>query len=162
MLLTFCSILIFASGFYFPPSVYADSFHPLIQLGESVVFPGAGYLAMAVEAIFQKSAAIGRLPSDISVNSVTYKLRNVYFHRMLTLDEDGDTTMELSLRSCSSTTDTWHEFVISSVAESNSIEHCRGLVSIGEHPQECLSFQPLPISMSTRWSNMPQLRPPKS
>jgi hypothetical protein len=96
---------------------------------------------MAVEAIFQKSAAIGRLPSGISVNSVTYKLRNVYFHRMLTLDEDADTTMELSLQSCSSTRDTWHEFVISSVAESNSVEHCRGLVSIGEHPQECLSFK---------------------
>jgi acyl transferase domain-containing protein len=105
------------------------------RLGESVIFPGAGYLAMAMEAIFQKSAATGHLPSDVAVNSVTFKLRNVYFHRMLALDESRGTTMELSLRACYSTRDTWHEFVISSAAEEagdESVELCRGLVTIGE------------------------------
>ena len=108
-------------------------------LGDSVIFPAAGYIAMAIEAIYQKSKAAGRIPEETAVNQVTYKLRNVTFLRMLTLDNDIGTKILLSLQPCSSTRESWHEFTISSIAKDGSgthEEHCSGLVSIGEHAKQ--------------------------
>lgn len=108
-------------------------------LGDSVIFPAAGYIAMAIEAIYQKSKATGRIPQETAVNQVTYKLRNVTFARMLTLDDDIGTKILLSLEPCSSTKESWHEFIISSIAKDGSgthEEHCHGLVSIGEHAKQ--------------------------
>ena len=94
---------------------------------------------MAVEAMFQKSKATGRIPADVDVHRVTYKLRNVSFHRMLSLEDDQDTKVHLSLEPCSSTKESWHEFTITSVSKSVTSEHCRGLVSIGAHVSEGMS-----------------------
>ena len=108
-------------------------------LGDSVIFPAAGYIAMAMEAIYQKSKATGRIPEEAAVNQVTYKIRNVSFPRMLTLDNDIGNKVVLSLEPCSSTKESWHEFTISSIAKDGSgthEEHCRGLVSIGEHAKQ--------------------------
>jgi hypothetical protein len=74
-----------------------------------------------------------------SVHQVTYKLRDVSFPRMLTLDDNVPTKILLSLEPCSSTKESWHEFSISSIARDGSgthEEHCTGLVSIGEHPRQ--------------------------
>ncbi|KAI1762472.1 putative polyketide synthase [Hypoxylon sp. FL1150] len=102
-------------------------------LGDSFVFPAAGYIGMAMEAIFQKSKVTGRIPASAGVNQVTYKLRNVSFHRMLSLEEDKETRIELALAPCMSTNESWHEFIISSSIKGVTTEHCHGLVSIGEH-----------------------------
>ena len=98
---------------------------------------------MAMEAIFQKTKATGHIPEDATVNRVTYKLRNVSFPRMLTLDRDHDTKIQLSLQACSSTRESWHEFTISTInrdGSGRSDEHSYGLVSIGEHPRPGQSF----------------------
>ena len=108
-------------------------------LGDSIICPAAAYVAMAIEAIYQKSKAIGRIPEETATNQVTYKLRNVTFPRMLTLDNNIGTTILLSLESCSRSNDSWHNFVISSIAKDGSAiheEHCHGLVSIGEHVKQ--------------------------
>ena len=108
-------------------------------LGDSVVFPAAGYIAMAIEAIFQKTKATGRVSEETAINQLTYKLRNVAFPRMLTLDNHAGTKILLTLEPCMSTKESWHEFTISSIAKDGSgalEEHCNGLVSIGEHAKQ--------------------------
>ncbi|OHW97941.1 polyketide synthase [Colletotrichum incanum] len=102
-------------------------------LGDNVIFPGAGYIAMAIEAIYQKSKATGKLSEDTLVNHVAYRLRDVTFPRMLTLEQDAGTKMLLSLESRASSKESWHEFTVASIAKDGSgttEEHCRGLVSI--------------------------------
>lgn len=101
-------------------------------LGENVIFPAAAYIGMAMEAMYQKTIATGRLAEGTPVNAVTYKLRDVSFPRMLTLDEGSPTIIQLSLTPCYSTKESWHEFVISSIANDGvHEEHSAGLVSIG-------------------------------
>ncbi|KAH9983886.1 KR domain-containing protein [Xylariaceae sp. FL0662B] len=104
-------------------------------LGEKIIFPAAGYIAMAIEAIYQKSKALGVLPGDATVKNQTFRLRNVTFPRMVTLDEHTGTKFLLKLEPCSSTKETWHEFTISTIPKDGNgaiEEHCAGLVSIGE------------------------------
>jgi acyl transferase domain-containing protein len=101
-------------------------------LGDSVIFPAAGYIAMAIEAIYQKTYATGQIPEGTSISELPFKLRNVAFPRMLTLDTNGSTKILLSLQPCSSTKESWHEFTVSTITKDGSIEeHCRGLVSVG-------------------------------
>lgn len=88
---------------------------------------------MAIEAIFQKAKALGRLPDAVSVNQVSYKLRNITFFRALPIDEEsGNTKIMLALNPCASTKDSWHEFKISSVLKDIINDHCQGLVSLSE------------------------------
>jgi acyl transferase domain-containing protein len=101
-------------------------------LGDSVIFPAAGYIAMAIEAIYQKSYATGQISEGTAISELPFKLRNVTFPRMLTLDTNSGTKILLSLQPCSSTKESWHEFTVSTITKDGSIEeHCRGLVSIG-------------------------------
>ena len=120
----------------------SDANDVCVQLGESVIFPASGYLAMAIEALFQKSKATGRLPDETDVNQATYQLRNVSFSRTLQLeDQDKDSKILLSLNPCSSTMDSWHEFKISSIATDIINDHCQGLICIGEQTKEGMSFR---------------------
>ena len=113
-----------------------------VQLGESVIFPASGYLAMAIEALFQKSKATGRLPDETEVNQATYQFRNVTFSRTLPLeDQDKDSKILLSLNPCSSTKDSWHEFKISSIATDIINDHCQGLICLGEQAKEGMFSQ---------------------
>ncbi|KAI0406534.1 putative polyketide synthase [Xylaria palmicola] len=71
-------------------------------LGESLIFPGAGYIAMAIEAIYQKSVATGKLAPESMVNHNKYRLRDITFQRILlsleprytTISKDGSGTLE--------------------------------------------------------------------
>ncbi|KAJ5487751.1 polyketide synthase [Penicillium desertorum] len=102
-------------------------------LGDSVIFPAAGYIAMAIEAIYQKKYAMGEIPEGTLASELPFKLRNVTFPRMLTLDTNGGTKILLSLQPCSSTKESWHEFTVSTITKDGSIEeHSRGLVSVGD------------------------------
>ena len=108
-------------------------------LGESIVFPAAGFIAMAMEAIYQKSKATGRITEETAVNQVTYKLRNVIFPRMLSLDEKSGNKILFSLEACATSNESWHEFNVWSIAKDGSgvqERHCHGLVSIGEHSKQ--------------------------
>lgn len=107
------------------------------KLGDSVIMPGSGYVAMAVEALYQKSKATGRLADDIQVNQVMYKLRNVTFSRTLPLeDDDKGSKVLLLLTPCTSTKESWHEFKISSIVKDIISDHCQGLISLGEQTKQ--------------------------
>ena len=93
----------------------------------NVIFPAAGYLSMAIEAVVR----INNDVTDIGMIS----LRNVVVKAALILDE-SDVGTEVILEMWPSTTsaksksDTWYEFAIFSYNEhKRSTEHCCGLIS---------------------------------
>lgn len=92
-----------------------------------VIFPAAGYVSMAVEAIAR------RVGNAISIKDFT--LRDVAVKSALTLsDKDVGTEVLLELRPASTSTKTtaevWYEFTVFSFDDGGrNIEHCRGLIS---------------------------------
>jgi acyl transferase domain-containing protein len=101
------------------------------KIGESLIFPASGYVVMAVEGMFQKAKTCGRLGADVEIHHVGYALRDIGFLKAFQID-DGDrgTSVLLTLIPETSTPDTWHEFIVSSVTDDVVSDHCRGRISI--------------------------------
>ncbi|KAF2464811.1 uncharacterized protein BDR25DRAFT_380712 [Lindgomyces ingoldianus] len=95
------------------------------------VFPGSGYLCMAIEAMRQILAIrkVSRTPAE-------YVLRDISFSKALTIPESPvKVDLQLNLRSVQSVPDKsfsgWEEFSISSVSQNNIwTEHCRGQIAV--------------------------------
>lgn len=105
-----------------------------------VVYPLAGYLSMAVEAMNQRS-----LQRGFSFDA--FEIREVTVSRPLVLREGKDTETNVTLRSQSlgtrAVSDKWDEFRVFSWETSTGwIEHCRGLISVS------LSTKSDPVSNS--------------
>ncbi|KAJ5687268.1 hypothetical protein N7536_009887 [Penicillium majusculum] len=98
------------------------------KLGSQVVFPGAGYIAMAVEAVYQTAWMTswkGEAPARYR-----FRLRDVKLIRALVLEPDLASRIMLSLTPVPGSTRTWFEFKVSSLRETTWVEHCNGLVRI--------------------------------
>ncbi|CAD6441950.1 228653fb-a531-47f2-9fd6-a60750073651 [Sclerotinia trifoliorum] len=95
------------------------------KLGKSAVFPAAGYIAMAAEAIQQLQALP---PKDDSVMS----FRDLKFIKMLELLDEHEIFTEMRKASISEITEsgTWWHLNISSFNAGTSIVHMKGLVAI--------------------------------
>ncbi|KAH8804399.1 putative polyketide synthase [Xylogone sp. PMI_703] len=97
----------------------------------NIIYPAAGYLAMAIEAACQHASTVKSIPVITG-----YKLREVVIDSALIIPEDpGEVEVAITLKSFTDSirnpSDMWDEFVISSVnADSRWTEHCRGLVSV--------------------------------
>ncbi|RFU23814.1 hypothetical protein B7463_g12524, partial [Scytalidium lignicola] len=95
----------------------------------SVVYPAAGFMAMALEAMAQSAR-------QRSVNVVSFELREVSIGQALVVPDDtGEVEVILSLRpfsvSVRAPSDQWNEFSVSSVSPDNRwTEHSRGLVRV--------------------------------
>lgn len=95
----------------------------------NTVYPAAGFLAMAIEAVYQHVYTKTNL-------SAGYRIREVTIGHALIISHDAEEveTM-LSLRphteSLRSPSDIWHEFCISSSVDGSVwAENCRGLISV--------------------------------
>jgi acyl transferase domain-containing protein len=95
-----------------------------------VIYPAAGYLAMAIEAAYQKA-------TSANTAAVTgYELREITIGQaMIIPEESGEVESMLSLRpyadSSRTTSEIWDEFRISSAGDDGTwTEHCRGLISV--------------------------------
>ncbi|KAK2793589.1 putative secondary metabolism biosynthetic enzyme [Onygenales sp. PD_12] len=101
---------------------------------------------MAIEAIFQKTEALVLLEEAAKIEQPQYRLRDVVFEKALVLNEGGGyTNINLSISTHPGVGE-WHEFKISSLAESTWTEHCHGLVRAGEETQQVArtkNLQPL-------------------
>ena len=103
------------------------------KIQDSVVFPGMGYVAMAVEAAYQRATVNG-----VEVTKTfRYTLREVAIMRPLILDStiDTETCFILKAQSQGSRTssDIWNEFSVYSWTEGSGwCEHCRGLISCND------------------------------
>ena len=100
------------------------------KVQESVVFPGMGYVTMAIEAAYQNATMNG-----VQVNKTfRYTLREVAIIRPLMLDHSTDTETCLTLKAQSQgsriSSEIWSEFNVYSWTEGSGwSEHCRGLIS---------------------------------
>ncbi|PVH89083.1 putative polyketide synthase [Cadophora sp. DSE1049] len=102
------------------------------KIQSNIVYPAAGFIAMAIEAASQRSSEKG---IDIS----SFKLREMTIGQALMISENSeDIETMVSFRpfneSCRNPSDLWDEFCVFSVAEDDRwTEHCRGLISIQQH-----------------------------
>lgn len=92
---------------------------------------------MAIEAIFQKSQATGALGEEIQSHEICYRLRDVTFTRAMVIEEQSaEQKIMLCLTPYPGAKDSWHEFKVLSLTEGKSIEHCFGLIRLGEVTKE--------------------------
>jgi acyl transferase domain-containing protein/NADPH:quinone reductase-like Zn-dependent oxidoreductase len=100
------------------------------KLGEKTVFPASGYVAMAVEAMFQMGKATGLLPTDTGIRGATFHLRDVRFLRAMILEGNGaENHISLSIAPQHGKK-IWHEFRIATSTDGRQNLHCQGLISI--------------------------------
>ncbi|KAK4458706.1 hypothetical protein QBC42DRAFT_19564 [Cladorrhinum samala] len=102
-------------------------------IGTDIVFPASGYVAMAVEAMFQTAKASGMENfSDMeNVSQASYRLRDVRLLRALVVDEDASHHLHFFLNPAHGQNDTWFQFKISSRKDEIWTDHCSGFVRIG-------------------------------
>lgn len=104
-------------------------------IGGQVLFPAAGYIAMAVEAQYQTSQSRGFIEEGKSVHEASYRLRNVSFSKAMVL-EGSESRIMLALSPEDDAEKSWSRFTVSSLADDEWTEHCTGLVALDQGTSE--------------------------
>ncbi|KAK4222689.1 hypothetical protein QBC38DRAFT_489296 [Podospora fimiseda] len=106
-------------------------------IGTDIVFPASGYVAMAVEAMYQTAKALDmeNFSRIDSVNQASYRLRDVRLLRALVVEEDASQYLHFFLCPTQGQTDTWFQFKISSRNDDTWTDHCTGLVRVSASEQ---------------------------
>lgn len=115
------------------------------RMGSDILFPASGYIAMAIEALYQTSQVVNPVEGITSADQLRYKLRNVKFDKALVLEDSIDAKLTLSLTPHPGTKNTWYDFKISSSIDEGWITHCVGLIRLEEDDAAGM----LPISPKT-------------
>jgi acyl transferase domain-containing protein/NADPH:quinone reductase-like Zn-dependent oxidoreductase len=92
-----------------------------------VIFPGSGYICMAVEAIHQHIQE-----SQVLGNISTFILQDITISKALVIPSPpSKVETQLSLRTQRNSGKIWHEFRVSALSDGEIwYEHCRGLVRV--------------------------------
>lgn len=97
-------------------------------VGSSIIFPGAGFISMAIEGFSQ-------VCPPVAGASINYNLRDVELAQALIIpaDAEAEVDLRLTIRSCeerSLGTKNWHQFSVHSISGENNTwtEHCTGLI----------------------------------
>lgn len=98
-------------------------------IGGQVLFPAAGYVAMAIEAQFQTSQSRGFIEEGRSVHEASYRLRNVAFNKAMVI-EGSESRIMLTLSPEDDGEKSWSRFTVSSFTDEEWNEHCTGLVAL--------------------------------
>ncbi|KAM7207245.1 hypothetical protein V8F20_002511 [Naviculisporaceae sp. PSN 640] len=99
------------------------------MMGNQIIFPGAGYCAMAVEAMYQVSMVTKWEEKEPA--KYQFRFRDVRFLRALVLEEDEPATYTLSLTPArGGSIRDWYEFRVCSTKQNVYTEHCAGLISV--------------------------------
>ncbi|KAE8376147.1 hypothetical protein BDV26DRAFT_294376 [Aspergillus bertholletiae] len=99
-------------------------------IGTDVVFPASGYIAMAVEAMYQTGCMRKPGSSFPLPNELCYQLRNVRFNAALVLEEDVESELYLTMNPGPGSNDNWSEFLISSHRDGAITKHAAGLIRL--------------------------------
>jgi acyl transferase domain-containing protein len=95
------------------------------KLVDTIVFPGAGYLCMAIEAASQASDADGE---------TTFELANVNITNALPLDEESSVELFTSLHRApitnAATSDIWWDWTVTSHTKGQSTTHASGSIAV--------------------------------
>lgn len=119
------------------------------QMGNQIIFPGAGYCAMAVEAVYQTSMVTKW--NEKEPERYRYRFKDIRFLRALVLEEDEVATYTLGLTPArGGSTREWYEFRVYSIKDTVYTEHCAGLVCVEidykETPAPPGSLEPLQLA----------------
>ncbi|KAK7915179.1 type I iterative PKS [Apiospora marii] len=120
------------------------------KLGGDVVFPASGYVAMAVEAMYQ-TAMITQWKKRPPVR-YRFRLRDVRLLRALVLTEDKDARVTLALTPLDGASGrAWYNYEICSVQEGVDVDnvHSTGQVCVETHYQN-ISRKVAPLELATR------------
>ncbi|KAK3312510.1 hypothetical protein B0H66DRAFT_608772 [Apodospora peruviana] len=99
------------------------------MMGNQIIFPGAGYCAMAVEAMYQ--VAMVTKWEEKEPARYQFRFRDIRFLRALVLEEDEPATYTLFLTPArGGFIRDWYEFRVCSTKQAVYIEHCAGLISV--------------------------------
>lgn len=86
------------------------------KLGEQVVFPGAGYVSMAIEAMYQHMYMTAWSRGAQVPKQFQYHLKDIKFSRALVLDDSDDYSMiSLSLSAVPGSVGSWYSFQVLSL-----------------------------------------------
>lgn len=108
------------------------------KLESQVVFPGAGYVALAIEAISQVRGIKTRLTAG---EAMSFEGQNINITAPLIVHEEGDaeaqntelhTTMSQRKISTANVSADWYEFAVSSWVSGQSTLHCSGSIRVVE------------------------------
>ncbi|KAL8683912.1 MAG: hypothetical protein Q9186_000123 [Xanthomendoza sp. 1 TL-2023] len=120
------------------------------KMGPEIVFPAAGFMAMAVEAIHQSNEALTQLEGKQPIDCPRYRLRDCTFNKALVLEEGEEHKIMLTLTPVPGGKSDWHEFVVSSLIEDAWKENSRGLVRVEEEVESKASEATLkPLANTT-------------
>ncbi|KAI3325957.1 hypothetical protein HD806DRAFT_520675 [Xylariaceae sp. AK1471] len=115
------------------------------KLEETVVFPGAGYLGMAMEAVMQ-GAEIDR----DAEKSLSFRFENVNITNALVISQDHGgqteifTTLQKSSITNASTSSIWWHFCISPYQDGVNIPHVKGAIAVSTEAAELDSLYQAP------------------
>lgn len=119
------------------------------QIEGKVIFPAAGYITIAVEALVRLETDTGNIKQIL--------IRDVMIKAALALtDKDMGTELLLELRplpvSAKATSGTWHEFVLFSYDDNERcVENCRGLIALEKG-------SPAPVERTEPYQSFEQLQ----
>ncbi|KAK7422917.1 hypothetical protein QQZ08_009273 [Neonectria magnoliae] len=107
------------------------------KMGTDVVFPGAGYIAMAIEAVYQTtfSVATDDEAKELEAESYHYQLRDVKFSKALVLDEATDAAVMLNLTPTQGLKSKWYKFEVISTVGGEALtttSHSTGFVRLNK------------------------------
>ncbi|KAJ0417858.1 polyketide synthase 2 [Aspergillus carlsbadensis] len=123
------------------------------RMGGNAIMPAAGFMAMAVEALYQKHSSIHKRSPPIAANHLSYQFRNVRFMRALVLEEGKAIHLMVTLHNTPGSKE-WHEFQASTTSNDDTlVEHCTGRIRIHEPTEEVpTDISPLQYPQSPkRW-----------
>ncbi|EKG11425.1 Beta-ketoacyl synthase [Macrophomina phaseolina MS6] len=103
------------------------------MIGGEILFPAAGFMAMAVEAVSQVTHALAQIDDIPAPVDPCYRLRDSTFPKALVLDEAKPTKLLLSLARRPGKDNPWYEYKAFSLSGDAWVEHCRGLVRAEEN-----------------------------
>ena len=111
-------------------------------MGGDIIFPAAGFMAMAAEAISQTSQALSIVEGEPKPDRARYRLRDVTFPEALMLEDNSDDRkIMLSLNNV--TGGSWHEFKVTSLTRDAWLENSRGLVRVENEVESGKPCNPL-------------------
>ena len=111
------------------------------KMGSDILMPAAGFISMAIEALYQQQQSTNPVANITAANQFAYRLRDVKFNKALVLEEDVEAQIILALTPHLGTKNSWYNFEVSSVIDGNTIEHCGGLIRITDASDNSKYYQ---------------------
>lgn len=103
------------------------------KMGPDIVFPGAAYIAMAVEAVYQRCLVLATEEDTGNLTSGNYhfRLRDLKFRRALVLDPTATAKLMLTMHPVAGSDQTWLQYKVWSLGEDEAWdEHHSGLITL--------------------------------